>query len=259
MRGSGLGDVDTSVYGPAANYGSDAVEAWRPAITKAAGTLPVEFLLAWIGVESGGNPCDWETATGSIEAGIFQLMSPDNINAGSTTLAAQQPSPPCPASSFAHGSFSALSDDQVQAMIDGGITYVNYCVGYAEAMMLQYGYSFDSSSADYWSLVKMVHVAPGTISQMMQSATNANSSASTWADLIASPYGSSLPANWTTNASVVGQYGAGSNAALNILGNTISSLQYLTLAEMLLIGVAAAGGVAGAYFLNRWLQPGHMV
>src|ERR1700677_4708401 len=169
---AGLGEFSGDLpYGPAPNYGSPAVEAWRSAITSAAGgSLPVEFLMAWVAIESGGNVCDWETSTGSVEAGIFQLMSPDNITNGQTTLAAQQPSPPCPASSYTTSvPFSALSSEQASAMVQGGINYVNYCVTYATGALATNGFSWDQTTVDFWSGVKAVHVSPVMLKTMLSS------------------------------------------------------------------------------------------
>jgi hypothetical protein len=204
-------------YGPAANYGSDSVEAWRPLVEANAGSNPVEFLLAWIAVESAGNPCSWTSLS---EAGIFQLMAGDNIANGQTSIAEQHPVPPCVSNQQTSSSFSALTSDQATAQVQGGINYVNWCVGYANGALLANGYSWDQSSMDFWIATKMSHVAPGALSALLAAAVSQGSAPSTWDDTVtaASAAGTTYPANWIQNAQVVGQYGAGGGSLLGGLG-----------------------------------------
>ena len=74
--------------------------------------------------------------------------------------------------------------------------------------------------------------------------------------MISSPYGAALPSSWTHNASVVGQYGAGYGAITDTVSNAVSSLQYLTVTEWVLLGLAGVSGVAAAFFFQRWLAKG---
>lgn len=228
-------------YGAAPNYGSPSVEAWRSVVTENAGTLPIEFLMAWIAVESGGLPCDYETAAGFVEVGPFQL-DPSNLAAGSTTQAIQQPSPPCPANAYSSSvQFSQLSSSQASAIVQGGIQYVSYCQAYAQTQLSSYGYTWDQTMADYWCMVKMVHVAPAMIPGLLQGAITAlGGPTGTWDDCVANAV--AVPASWTSNAQIVGQYGAGggtgaalSSLASSILGDGASTTDLL---------VAAAVGVA---------------
>jgi hypothetical protein len=261
LRGKGLGDVDTSVYGPAVNWGNQSVEDWRPLITKNAGTLPVDFLMAWLGPESNGNPCSW---TSKSEAGIFQL-DPENASNAGTSTAEQHPVPPCATGAETYSSFAALTDDQAQVQVSAGINYVNGCVAYTDAELAKYGYSIGAGSADYWSFVKMCHVGVGYMDQLLSCAVDGNGGAApaSWADTLSacasntgSPYAYLASASGTHTASVTGQYGAGSNGALNFLGNALSSAQYLTPTEWVLMLLAGFVGVGGAFWFQRWLAKG---
>lgn len=204
-----MGDFNGALpYGPCPNYGASTVEAWRPDITANADGLPVEFLMAWIAIESGGLPCDYETSAGFVEVGPFQL-DPSNLAAGGTTQAIQQPSPPCPANGYsAKVSFSQLSSDQVDAIVQGSIAYVQYCSAYCQTQLSAYGYTWDQTTADYWSLTKMVHVAPAMIPSLLQGAINTlGGPTGLWSDCVANA--PLVPSGWTSNAQIVGQYGAG--------------------------------------------------
>lgn len=224
-RGS-LGDFTGDLpYGVARNYGSPQVEAWRDLVEELAGDLPVEFLLAWIGWESGGDPCSW---TSYQEAGIFQLMPPDNLTQGGTTMAMMHPVPPCGASSGSpRSSRSALPDDVAREQVRAGVQYVNYCRNYVRGKLSTYGYTWDESDYGFWALVKMVHALPSVVGKMLQAGIDGS--------------GGDHPADWetikryafaqgvvnttlTTNAESVGQYGAGGGSVLDSLGGSSGML-----------------------------------
>lgn len=196
------------------------VEAWRDLVASQAGiSLPVNFLLAWIYAESGSNPC---SATSLGEWGIFQLMAPDNIAQGGTTVALQHPVPPCVAGIQTTAGFSSLTSDQQNEQVRAGIQYVNYCVSYAETQMTAFGYigqpGWTNSDWSYWAMVKMVHVAPAVIPGMLQAGLNgAGGVPVDWNDLV--QYVTSVPANWLANASEVGSYGAGGPSITNLVNN----------------------------------------
>ena len=221
-----LGDTPVLGVNPPFN---DYVEAWRALVSQyAAPDLPVDFLLAWISIESNGNPCSWTSLS---EAGIFQLMSPDNLTAGQTTLAQQHPVPPCANGKQTTATFSSLTPQQATDQVVGGLTYVRYCVTQATTYLNANGYSWDPSSTDFWCAVKMVHVAPAALQSMLQQgvANNGGVAPDTWADLM--PLISGVPASWTANAQAVGQFG-GSPSASSILAD----LGLAGIAALLIIG-----------------------
>src|SRR5271163_997129 len=136
-------------------------EAWRPTVQAYAGDLPIEFLMAWIYRESNGSPCSW---TKYQEAGIFQLMPPDNVTQGGTTLALIHPVPPCAAGAQTSIWFNDLSPDQANEQVRSGVQYVNYARTRAHQFLTANGgQDWDESTTDFWTLVKYYHNLPGTI------------------------------------------------------------------------------------------------
>lgn len=215
-----------------------SVEAWRQEIADQAGTLPVNFLLMWVQVESNGNPCSW---TSLKEAGIYQLMYPDNIMQGGTTLEQQHPVPPCVANAQTTAYRSSLSDDQAYEQVRGGIQYVNYCRDVATKYLDQYGYSgqpgWTTSDWSYWAMVKMVHVLPGRIPGMLQAGIDGNGGniPADWDQM--ATYATNVPANWLDNARRVGLLGQG--------GGTVFNKQYM------IYGALAAGALALVYLAKK--------
>ena len=204
----GLGDTATTGF-------NASVEQWRADVENQAGTLPVNFLLMWIQVESNGNPCSW---TSLQEAGIFQLMPPDNIAQGGTTMAAQHPIPPCAAGTQTTAYRTSLSDDQAYEQVRGGIQYVNYCRKQADAQLALAGYAgqpgWTDSDWSYWAMVKMWHVLPGRIPSMLQAGIAGNGGIPADWDAMAQ-YVTNVPANWLDNARKVGIYGQGGGSVFN--------------------------------------------
>ena len=158
-------------------------------------------------------------------------MAGDNVTVAGTTLALQHPVPPCVSGRETGATFDSLSSDQQDEQVRAGIQYVNYCRQRAHALLDQFGYSWDESTGDFWSLVKMVHVAPGVIPKMLQAGIDGNGAPpSSWDEL--TPYVSGVPASWLQNARSVGLFGTGGGSLLNqtnllVLGALGLGLWYL--------------------------------
>jgi hypothetical protein len=224
-----VGDIQSLPYGAARNYGSPAVEAWRDLVTEMAGTMPVEWLLAWIAYESGGYPCEL-TYLG--EAGIYQLMPGDNMTVAGTTPALQHPVPPCAAGTGGHTVTRAdLTDDQAREQVRAGLAYADYCRKRARALLDKFGYDWPESDWSFWALAKQVFNLPGAIPAMLQAGIdgNAGTPPSDWPTMMRY-----ATANATTNnAQIVGQYGQGGGSLFGPLRDPVT---VLTLAAF---GVAA--------------------
>lgn len=201
-----------------------STEAWRDLVSSQAGDIPINFLMCWIDVESGGNPCDYETGAGSPEVGIFQLMSPDNLARAGTTIAQMQPSPPCLPNSItsigtgANQGFASLSSDQANEQVRAGIQYVTYCRQFARAALDAAGYTdgWTDQDAAFWMLVKMVHVAPSAIpSQLVQVANQLGAPPTDWATWRAAT--TAWPSHWLDVAQQVGAYGDGGGSVIDSL------------------------------------------
>ena len=187
-------------YVPARPLGDSAVPAlemprtvlrWGPLLSRYAGSIPIPFLYAWISRESGGRPC---TYTYLHEAGIFQLMPPHNTNEGGTTEAALR-------SACIEGTSRAardLTDAENEEQIRSGVRYVNHARAYARRHV-----DWPETSADFWRMVKMVHVAPARVKRYAPGSRS-------WAEFRRrAEAGGDTPKNWLDNAEWVGGYGAG--------------------------------------------------
>lgn len=193
-----------------------SVEAWRSDVAAAAGDMPINFLLMWIQKESNGNPCSW---TSLQEAGIFQLMAGDNIAQGNTSIDQQHPVPPCSPGVQTTAYRSSLTNEQAKWQVDGGLTYVRYCRKRASDFLSQAGYKWSDKDWSYWAMVKMVHVAPGVIPNMLQQGiAGYGSSPPDWDTLMT--YVTGIPPSWTDNAKAVGLMGQG-GGGMNIGGQIL--------------------------------------
>lgn len=146
-----LGDTMSSIAGFPA-----AVERWRPLLERyAAGTgIPVNFLLAWIQRESGGNPCSWTTLR---ESGVFQLMYPDNLVTAGVTEPELRAACVPNTSQAARPLTAAEADVQVRS----GIQYVRAMVAEARQKLAAAGVAWPETSSSFWAFVKLQHAYPG--------------------------------------------------------------------------------------------------
>lgn len=220
------------------------VEQWRPLLQKYAGGIPIDFLLAWISRESAGNACSY---TKYREAGIFQLMPPDNTNRGSTTEAALTAacSPTALASCLAGNGgcdtlpARALTADEMDEQVRSGVQYVNYARSMIHVLMP----ALSESDPDFWRMVKMVHVLPGRVTQFAPGL-------SSWADFRAAAAGST-PANWLDNAEQVGAYGVGGGGISATVADVAATARTLSATNWLIIGAGLFAGVLAARAVSK--------
>lgn len=179
------------------------VEYWRGPLTPYASDLPMDFLLAWIQRESGGNPCSYTTLR---ESGIFQLMPPDNTNTGGTTEAALRAA--CSGSSQSMA--RQLTDAEIDEQVRSGIQYVQAMRAAAHRKLDAAGVPWGEDTADFWKIVKLQHAYPGPTATWLNAATQALGRApANWDEMV--QYG--VPAGGyqgvIDNANWVGSYGVG--------------------------------------------------
>lgn len=210
---SAFGDVQASW--PA------SVEQWRPLLQKYAGGIPIEFLLAWISRESGGNPCSYTTLH---EAGIWQLMPPDNTARAGTTEAALR--------AYCVGSTQQaarpLTQDELDEQVRSGIQYINYARQLAHSVV-----PWSESNPDFWKMVKMVHVAPARV-------TAYGPGSISWADFVSRVQ--NTPASWTNNADWVGSFGVGGGGIGATISDAVAGVRGLGPVGWLAIGGIAVAG-----------------
>ncbi len=199
-----------------------ATEKWRDLVTRYAGDLPINFLLAWIQYESSGNPCDY---TYLHESGIFQLMPPDNTNIGGTSEAALRAA--CSGSS--NQATRPLTDDERKEQVVSGIKYVNWARGVAHSKLDAAGVTWDESTPDFWMMVKQVFNLPGPIAGWLSNATaQLGHPPATWGEMRSTITESSRDADVLNNAEWVGAFGGGGGIDLStILGLAGLALAYV--------------------------------
>ena len=183
-----------------------AVELWRSQILRhvpnpAGG---VDYWLAWLQKESGGNPCSY---TSLRESGLFQLMPPDNTNRGGTTEAALRAA--CAGSSQTPA--RSLTDADVREQMVSFERYLAYVTGRAQEKLTAAGVPWSSSTPSFWAFVKLQHAYPAPSQGWLQQATAAlGRPPADWNEFRrAVPATSDLMRRVLDNAQAVGFYGKG--------------------------------------------------
>lgn len=131
------------------------VEAWRSLIEqKADGSdLPIDFLLAWVQHESGGNPCS--LGIPGVEAGIAQTYHPDDDRFGATF---DELRAACVAETqkLARPLTAAEKGLHVTSLV----AYVKNARDVTRKQIAGAGITWPESSPDFWNLVKLRHALP---------------------------------------------------------------------------------------------------
>lgn len=127
------------------------VEQWRADIVHLAPDLPIEFCLAWIKHESGGNPCS--TGIAGKEAGIWQLYYPDDERYGSTFAKER-------AACNGQKQIRPLTPTERALCVTSGVAYLRAAQSSVRAQLAAAGASWGEDTADFWRLVKLRHGLP---------------------------------------------------------------------------------------------------
>ena len=199
---------------------SAEVERWRPLVNQLAGDLPVNFLLAWIQRESDGNPCSY-TKYG--EAGIFQLMPPDNITTAGTTLSALRAG----CAGGTQSQFRQLSAAERYEQVRSGVQYVNHMRTIAHDKLDAAGVRWPESSKDFWAVVKLQHAYPAPTSRWLAGAQQQlGHPPRSWAELRSTIDGYEAYLN---NAEWVGSFGGGRRTGTLIAWAGLATIAYLAI------------------------------
>lgn len=154
------------------------VERWRPEVARRAQGLPIDAILEWIRIESGGDMCSTGTPG---EAGIFQLSFPDDAKYGATleTLRAI-----CERSKRQNpADISWLSEDDLDMEVGAGIRKILGARDTVRHVFSQTGVVWPEASFDFGSAVKQIHATPGVITELLPKISRASGSPSRWSDL----------------------------------------------------------------------------
>lgn len=146
---SSSGDTSDGINPP-------AVESWRGLVTEMANGIPVEFLLNWIRVESGGNPCS--VGIKGKEAGIAQTYHPDDDKYGATF---SQLRAACDGDTSKLA--RPLTDAERRLQVIVLVNYVTAAANTVRAQLLGAGATWVDAgplSRDFWRMVKLRHALP---------------------------------------------------------------------------------------------------
>lgn len=142
------------------------VERWRGEVEKRAKDLPVDAVLEWIRIESGGDMC---SIGGPTEVGIFQLFFPGDAKYGATLDGLRAL---CEKSKTRDPrDLSWLSEADLDMQVGAGIRKVLAARERVRQVFAQNGVRWPESSFDFGSAVKQIHATPAVIVELLPKIT----------------------------------------------------------------------------------------
>jgi hypothetical protein len=234
-------------------------EDWRPLAETMAGDIPVDFIIAWIDKESGGNPCNRTSDPTLFEVGIGQWCSAgdcsDNLTMAGTTYAAQHPVPPCIAGANSYATYASLSQAQQADQMQALVTYINNARSRVDDLLSAAGTIWIDNGEDYWKLVKMYHALPHAIVVGLAACTAATGQpCADWggfAPAVRAAWNNSTRINEVlANANDVGMWGATDVSGVSAtVSNIVKTLQYDSTLSLMIFGLLGLG--VGAWWYGR--------
>ena len=155
------------------------VERWRREVEKRAKDLPVDAILEWIRIESGGDMCSIGAPT---EVGIFQLMFPGDTKYGATLEGLRGL---CARSKRQNpADISWLSDADLDMQVGAGIRKILASRETVRRAISQNRVGWPEESFDFGSAVKQIHAAPAVITELLPKITRRDGTPpASWSDL----------------------------------------------------------------------------
>ena len=151
------------------------VERWRHEVEKRAQGLPVDAILEWIRIESGGDMCSVGLPT---EVGIFQLMFPGDAKYGATLEGLRAL---CERSRHQKASdISWLSDADLDMQVGAGIRKILASRDTLRRVFAQNGVTWPETSFDFGSAIKQLHAAPAVITELVPKITRQGGPPASW-------------------------------------------------------------------------------
>lgn len=150
------------------------VERWRGEVEKRAKGIPVDAILEWIRVESGGDMC---AIGGPTEAGIFQLHFPGDAQYGATLEGLRAL---CARSKRQNpADISWLSEADLDMQVGAGLRKVRASRETARRALAENGVRWPETSFDFGSAVKQIHATPAVITELLPKITRRDGSSPT--------------------------------------------------------------------------------
>ena len=156
------------------------VERWRWEVAKRAGDLPVDAILEWIAIESGGDMSEPGNPT---EYGIFQLSFPADAKYGATLdgLKAIGKKSEGRANPL---DLSWLTPAELDAEVGSGVRKVAAARDEVRRVLREVGAAWPEASFDFGSAVKQIHASPAVIEELLPKIARRDGAApASWAEL----------------------------------------------------------------------------
>lgn len=154
------------------------VERWRREVALRAQDLPVDAILEWIRIESGGDMC---AIGGPTEVGIFQLMFPGDAKYGATLEGLRDL---CARSKSQNpADISWLTEAELDMQVGAGIRKILAARDQVRRVFGESGVHWPETSFDFGSAVKQIHAAPAVISELVPKITKRSGTPTNWAEL----------------------------------------------------------------------------
>ena len=155
------------------------VERWRGEVVRRAKDLPVDAVLEWIRIESGGDMCSTGLPT---EVGIFQLMFPGDAKYGATLEGLRAL---CQRSKQQNPrDLSWLSEADLDMQVGAGIRKMLAARERVRQVFAQNGVLWPETSFDFGSAVKQIHSTPAVITELVPKITRRDGAPpSNWSDM----------------------------------------------------------------------------
>jgi len=150
-------------YAPSRVKFGPLVERWRGEVAKRAGDLPVDAVLEWIQIESGGDMSEPGNPT---EYGIFQLAFPADEKYGATLAGLKAIGRKSDARRNPHD-LSWLSPAELDMEVGSGIRKVLAARDEVRRVFARTGVTWPETSFDFGSAVKQIHAAPAVITELL--------------------------------------------------------------------------------------------
>jgi len=154
------------------------VERWRGEGVKRSKGLPIDAILEWIRIESGGDMC---SIGNPHEAGIFQLSFPDDTKYGATLQGLREI---CKKSQSKNpADISWLSEGELDMEVGAGIRKILAARDTVRRVFAANNVGWPESGFDFGSAVKQIHAAPAVISELVPKITRQSGPPGNWDDL----------------------------------------------------------------------------